>query len=114
MVWMGWLVGILLPDIRPKAEDCACFRYGVILYRPLGNRWGRLPDGWRWRCGCSVEGGDDSLIEGDQQRSQFFCTVDSPLDVVSREAWTEFNQQVATVRTQSVMLDVRVSRMSQC
>lgn len=71
-VWMGWLVGILLPEIRPNAEDCACFLYGAILYRPLGNRWGRLPDGRCGRCGCSVEGGDDSLIEGDQQRSQFF------------------------------------------
>jgi len=113
MVWMGWLVGILLPEIRPKAEDCACFWYGVILYRPLGNRRGRLPDGWCRRCGCSLEGGDDSLIEDDQQRSQFFWMVDSPPDAVSREAWAGFHQPVVPLRTKTIMMEDMIRCMLQ-
>jgi hypothetical protein len=53
-------------------------------------------------------------MEGDQQRSQFFWTVDSPLEVESREAWAELGQKVAMFSKHSVMMDVRVSRMSQC
>lgn len=53
------------------------------------------------------------MIEGDQQRSQFFWRVDSPLDVVSREARAGPGQKAVTLSKHSIMIVVRLSRMSQ-
>lgn len=53
-------------------------------------------------------------MDGFQQRSQFFWMVESPVDVESREAWAGFHQEVVTLRTHSVMMEVRMRRISQC
>jgi len=40
--------------------------------------------------------------------------VDSSPDVVSREAWAEPGRKAATPITHSIMMVIRLSRMSQC
>ncbi len=99
----------LLNFVR-SVDSWSCFCLGTSLYRPLGNRCGRLSGGrrGRWRLKVGSRSWVRSLGDGPQQRSHPGCIVESRSDSVRRSASAACSEssERAKVRSRQTVMTV--------